>query len=112
MKTYIYLIEHVNDYNNSEYKIGFTRNNPIKRMRQLQTANSGTLKLEHSFQTEFGTKLETALHNLFSHKRKKNEWFELDLKDISYFIDACSKFENNFKILKNENFFIQKILQH
>ena len=80
----IYLIESVRDYD-TVYKIGYTKSNNSKknRIRNLQTGNDGNLNIVSEYITKHGTLLEIALHNFFNHKKIKNEWFELDIKDIS-----------------------------
>lgn len=96
---YIYLFECVSDYE-TIYKIGFTRNKDFKkRIRGLQTGNKDKITCIDFFQTQFGRKVETILHNLYLHKRKGGEWFELDLQDVILFKINCQKVEDNLKIL-------------
>ena len=105
----IYLIESVRDYD-TMYKIGYTKSNNTKRNRikNLQTGNDGKLNIISEFQTKHGTLLETSIQNHFKHNKKCGEWFELDIVDISNFINICNKIEYNLDQLEN-NHFIQKL---
>ena len=102
----VYLIEAVRDYD-TVYKIGYTKSNNTKknRIKNLQTGNDGKLNYLYEYHTEYGTKLETAIHNLYRHKKIKNEWFELDIIDVENFISLCEKIEKNFDSLKENPFF-------
>lgn len=100
---YIYLFECVSD-NETSYKIGFTRNKDFKRrIRGLQTGNKDKISCVDNFQTKYGRKVEIALHNFFSHKRKGGEWFILDLEDVVSFKLACQRIEENFDALQKYN---------
>lgn len=105
----IYLIESVRNYD-TVYKIGYTKSNNTKknRIRNLQTGNDGKLNIINEYITKHGTLLEQTIHNFFKHKKINNEWFELDMVDISNFISICDKIEYNLDQLEN-NHFIQKI---
>ena len=102
MKTHIYLIE-CRDAEETYYKIGYTKNNVIKRLKQLQTGSSYELRIVYDFETEFGTKLESTLHRMNELKRVRNEWFNLSQTDVLEFWTNCEKIEKNFKILKDSN---------
>jgi hypothetical protein len=105
----IYLIESVRDYD-TVYKIGYTKSNNSKknRIKNLQTGNDGKLNVIYEFHTNHGTLVEKSLHNLYKYANKNGEWFELDIVEISNFINTCNKIENNLDQLEN-NHFIQKI---
>ena len=97
----IYLIESIRDYDTT-YKIGYTRSKNAKnRIKALQTGNDGNLKIVHEFQTKHGIIIEKSLHNFYKHKNIKNEWFNLDIEDITNFINMCQKIEDNITTLKN-----------
>jgi len=102
----IYLIESVRDYD-TVYKIGFTKSNTSKnnRIRNLQTGNDGKLNIIFEFKTKHGKLLEKSLHNSFSHKKIRNEWFDLDIKDVANFNKNCELIEKNFDALKDNHFF-------
>ena len=68
-------------------KIGFTSNNPINRLRVLESQNG--VKLLNLIQIELAsgfdctaTYLELFLHRYFKDKRKFGEWFSLSTKDF------------------------------
>jgi hypothetical protein len=96
---FVYLIESVRDYD-TVYKIGYSKNTS-KRVKEIQTGNDGNLKIIYQFETVHGQRLERVLQNMYNHKRIKNEWFNLDLKDVVGFLDVCSKVEKNLNYIKN-----------
>jgi len=103
--SYIYLIESIGDYE-TVYKIGFSKHTE-KRLEQLKTGNPNKITIIENFCTKHGRKVETAFHNLYSHKRLEGEWFTLDLVDIVDFIKNCEKIEENFNILiKHDNHYL------
>jgi hypothetical protein len=101
--TTVYLIECINDYDEPIYKIGHTKNNPIKRLRQLQTGNGRKLKLVGEYSTRYGTILEKTLHRRYSHLNVTNEWFKLDFNDVINFKSICNNIEEGFRLLENSN---------
>lgn len=106
---YIYLFECVSDYETT-YKIGYTRNkNFKKRIKSLQTGNKYKIVCVDYFKTSYGRMVENILHNLYSHKRKSGEWFDLDLQDVVSFKKTCQKIEENLKVLEKYNYFFNKL---
>ena len=80
-KGFIYLI-----YDNSKgYKIGCTKNDPRKRLVQLQVGNINKLTLIHSQVSNTMLETEQHWHKVFKHKRVKGEWFNLTEKEINQF---------------------------
>lgn len=98
---YIYLLK---SYENGYYKIGLSKN-PFNRIKQLQTGNPEKIELIASYKSVNYLKVETALHNYFSHSKTINEWFNLSLEDELKFIDLCKKFDKNIEILKESHIF-------
>ena len=96
----IYLIECKRDYD-TVYKIGYSKEKPNSRCRDLQTGNDGKLKVLHTFESSHGQKVERAIHRFLAHDRKNGEWFQLDLKDVQNFNALCQKIENNLNILSS-----------
>ena len=95
--SYIYLIEcYRADSDSTTYKIGHAKN-VEKRIKELTTGNDGNLSIIHQYKSEFSTKIESALHNHYKHKKIKNEWFLLEKQDIDNFIEKCKKIEFMFK---------------
>ena len=81
---YVYLIRG----NDGRYKIGIA-DNPMKRIRQLQTGNSDPLTLIEIYQSENARKIESALHNRYSHARNVGEWFDLSVVEEANFYKMC-----------------------
>ena len=67
------------------FKIGMTRGDVNKRIKELQTGNSCEIHLVKKFDTPIPSYIESSLHHYFFGKQVLNEWYKLDLKDI---IDA------------------------
>lgn len=102
---FIYLLR--ND--DGEYKIGYTKHNDInKRVSQLLTGTSQNLEVVYLFETKHNRKVETALHNLYSHKNIKREFFNLDIEEVKNFISKCELLERNFDILECNNMYLNK----
>lgn len=105
MGKYIYLIQREDE---NSYKIGNSKN--VKsRLKMLQTANDKKLYIIHEFYSEFPTKLEIMLHNVYKRYQKSGEWFHLDQIHVDTFLEECKKNEELLKFLKNENPFFEKI---
>ena len=64
------------------FKIGMTRGDVNKRIRELQTGNSCEIHLVKKFDTSIPSYIESSLHHHFFEKHALNEWYKLDLKDI------------------------------
>ena len=86
-------------------KFGFTKNSAEKRIKCLQTGNSGDLDIIYEFKTNHKRKLETALHNRFKHMHYNREFYMLDVTEVSNFIETCNTIEkglDSLKALKNK----------
>lgn len=90
------------------YKIGATRGNVNKRLKTLQTGNSGELYIEKNYETEYPFIVENILHNKLEHKKTLNEWFDLDLKDVTEFKEMCENIEKTIEVMKDNPFFKKK----
>ena len=98
----VYLIRN----NNSQYKIGISKSTS-KRLEQHQTGNPDDLKIINTYDSENASKIETALHNMYSHKRANREWFNLSLVEEVNFLTNCKKIDESINILKKmENNFV------
>ena len=85
---YIYCLS--NESYKDTYKIGFTKNDPLARMVQLNT--TGLLypfKLEFAKQVKNYQDKEKKLHNIFDKYRvnKNREFFKIELKEIKQLFD-------------------------
>lgn len=104
----IYLIKSETKLGEVEYKIGFTKRDPMKRIKEFETGNPGVLSLENSFETNHKRLVETALHRLYGTNNTKGEWFELTQEQVDTFIENCEKQETLYTMLKQENTWWQK----
>lgn len=86
--------------NNDQYKIGITKYNGKKRIKNLQTGNGDVIDVVAEFESKFNNKIEGALHKRYGTKRLKGEWFVLEQKDIQNFISECQILHNNFEFLE------------
>ena len=71
---YIYLIQALYE---PYYKIGMTVNNPIGRMKEMQTSCPHRLALLYVAQSHDINRDEESLHDMFWLYRKRGEWFFL-----------------------------------
>lgn len=104
---HVYLIE--SDHPEGvAYKIGFTRIDPNKRLKQLSTGNHSTLSIVKLYKSEYAIKIERYLHKYFKYKQIKNEWFMLDENDINDFNSICAKYEKQYIYMLENNYYMQK----
>lgn len=111
---YVYLI---GNKNVGLYKIGAT-NSLKNRLKTNQTGCPYILEIIHSFESEFAYKVEKLLHKDFKQYKKdsndndiKGEWFSLEQEQLDSFLNKCSIYENNFRLLKDSgNPFFLKLL--
>lgn len=85
---FVYLIRG----NNGKYKIGIAKE-PKRRIKQLQTGNSDELTIIETYQSENASKIETALHNRYSHLQNVGEWFDLSINEEVKFINLCKQID-------------------
>jgi len=83
-----------------KYKIGFTKHNTEKRIKSLQTGNSGDLEIIYEFKTNHKRKLETSLHNRFKYSHYNREFYSLSDTEVSNFIETCNIIEKGLDSLK------------
>lgn len=99
----VYLI---NETNSDRYKIGITKKDVNKRLKQLQTSNPNELWVVHEYKTDYANKLEKVLHNFFRVKKLEGEWFLLNDDDVLNFKDICIEKEKVIEFMvKNNDFF-------
>lgn len=75
------------------YKIGYSKN-PKNRLKTVKTHNPLDVKLFATLKTDNYLALEKELHNLFSNKNSRREWFELHEEDL-----LCLKIDYGFNFL-------------
>jgi len=88
--------------NDGRYKIGIAKE-PKQRIRQLQTGNSDELTLIETYESENAFKIESILHNRFSHARQNGEWFDLSITEEVNFVAMCKSIEESITFLKKTN---------
>jgi hypothetical protein len=107
---YVYL---VNIEGTSVYKIGFTKQSPERRLKNLQTGNPYKMVLVDSYKSNIAPNIESVMHSYFKHKKNNpeeglkllGEWFMLDKSDIEAFKDTCQMIEGNLKALGDSTMF-------
>jgi hypothetical protein len=92
------------------FKIGMTRGNIEKRIKQLQTGNGEEIYLVNYYETDYPFFLERSLHLKFYPKQKRSEWFNLECNDITNFKEHCQDIEETIEALK-DNPFAKKLLK-
>lgn len=104
---WIYLMRVYENDGSVSYKIGYTKNDPKKRIPQLQTGNKNKIEILETFWSEYSTRLEATLKSRFKIYNESGEWFNLPKEIVDDFISICESYENNFKIILKENTYLQ-----
>ncbi len=91
------------------HKIGYTRRTIEKRIKEFRTGNASDIYLVDSFQSEWGTKIESQLHRIYKSKKIGGEWFDLSEDDIIDFPNHCQKIHDNLTLISKQNtYFLDK----
>lgn len=90
------------------YKIGYTRRSIEQRIKEFKTGNASDFQIIESFNSKWASKIERYLHKYFSHKNVGGEWFSLNEKDISEFLEVCSKIDSNLNLISEGSFYQTK----
>jgi hypothetical protein len=104
MKGYVYLL-HKASGDIESYKIGISKNDPEKRVKQLQTGNDSSISLLRQYESENYKKVERMLHKQY-HKystESNNEWFNLPDVEVISFIENCKKVDELVSYMKENN---------
>lgn len=91
------------------YKIGSTRGSIEKRIKSLQTGNSGEIYEICHFETKHPFMMENFLHRKYFSSKLLNEWFLLSKDDVDDFYETCKKIEEQIEALKDNHFFEKKL---
>lgn len=105
---FVYLILEINaDGSVERYKIGISKSNPEKRLKQLSTGNSNTMKLLAIYESEYYKKIEQVLHKKFKNNQTEsnNEWFNLTNDEVILFVKNCIDAEDIIKFMTENNYF-------
>ena len=106
-KGYVYLL--ADSSKDNTYKIGVTRGTIERRIKKLQTGNSGEIYICNFFQTEHPFFIEKHLHQKYSNRKVLNEWFELTDEEALSFKKDCEIIEKMVDIMKENTFFPKKL---
>lgn len=102
MKNFVYLIC---SNQTGTYKVGMTKNDPEKRLRQLQTGHPYELHIVDVFASQNARYVEKMVHHEYASVNTKNEWFELTPEQVGKFRNLCEKYENIYNLMKENIFF-------
>ncbi len=100
----VYLIS-CGEGESKKFKIGYTKNDVERRLKQLKTGNSEELVVEKVYQTKWGTKIESILHRNFRHCKISGEWFNLSQQDVDNFMNQCRDLDLFINDLLNNSTF-------
>lgn len=106
-KGFVYLLGDFEKPN--AYKIGVTRGSIARRIRKLQTGNSGEIYICRYFRTDHPFYIERQLHKKYNADKIKNEWFELADGEVLNFENTCQFYENIIDDMKDNPFFPKKL---
>lgn len=106
---YVYLILEVNQEGEELHKIGITKHEVGKRVKQLQTGNPNQISVLKYYESKNYKKVERWLHTRYSLSKTlaNNEWFKLTNEEVLSFIDTCKKADETISLLLKENPFFK-----
>lgn len=82
------------------FKIGRTKKDVDKRLRELQTGNSSELQVLYSVKVKNASQVEATMHRKYNHCKQINEWFDLSSDNISSFEKDCLLIDNNIEFIR------------
>ena len=85
------------------FKIGYTRREVSKRIKELKTGNGSDLYLVSEFKSKWGTKIESQLHRIYKSKKVNGEWFDLTDDDIKSFLERCKNTHDMLELITTNN---------
>ena len=91
------------------YKIGVTRGSILRRIKKLQTGNSGEIYICKYYRTDNPFFIERQLHKKYCANNVKNEWFELSDEEFFKFEETCEFYQNLVYMMKDNPFFPKKL---
>ena len=105
---YVYLLLQLDFEGNESYKIGITKNDPNKRLKQLQTGNPNKISLHRKYESKNYLKVEQWLHRKYQGKTEaKNEWRILTDEQVFSFLNDCQEADDNIQFLLDNNSFFE-----
>ena len=101
---YVYLFLEVDGSGHEPYNIGITKNDPNKRIKQLQTGNPRKIQLLKTYRSENYLKVEGWLHRKYAIKTEaENEWRSLTNEEVFSFLKDCKEADDNINFLLQNN---------
>lgn len=104
----VYLLLETDKYGQERHKIGMTKRDPQKRVKELSTGNSNVITILKNYETKNYKKIERLLHGKFATQKTEsnNEWFTLTDEQVFGFDETCKKLDEmvNF-MLENNPFY-------
>ena len=88
------------------YKIGFTRRDVKKRLKEFQTGNSLGLEIVGTFESKWGPKIEASMHRAYQGSKIGGEWFSLTEEQAAGFGSQCQRLHDLFEMMTRENTWI------
>jgi hypothetical protein len=85
------------------YKIGYTRRDVSKRIKELKTGNGSEMYVIDSFKSKWGTKIESQLHRIFRSKKVNGEWFDLTDEEVKSFGEKCKLSHETLELITTQN---------
>jgi len=106
---YVYLILEVDKDGNEAHKIGITKNDPYKRLKQLQTGNSRKISIINLYESNNYKTVEKWLHKRYEclKTESENEFFTLLDEDVINFQKTCKKLDDTITLLLKDNPFFK-----
>lgn len=103
----IYVISAVID-DKQMYKIGYTKRDVKMRLNEFKTGNPADFMVVKTFETDrYAATIENMLHKHFFRQNVNGEWFYLSQQDLDDFDGICRKYYNMFKMLEENNTYLE-----
>lgn len=100
----VYLLR--TDDGEQRYKIGYTKRQVEKRIKEFKTGNSSDFEIVDVFESKYGSKIEASLKNMYKHYNISGEWFILPDSEVIKFNSTCELIHQNLELLANNNTWI------
>ncbi len=88
------------------YKIGMTRRDMSKRIKELKTGNAADLTTVNIFESKWASKIEASLKKRYRYSNISGEWFALSDDEVNDFLNTCKSIHDNFDFIHNNNTYI------
>lgn len=103
---YVYLLTDLGK--DKTYKIGVTRGDIKRRIKKLQTGNSGEIHVVTYYATKIPFFIEKHLHFKFFKDKILNEWFSIEDDEVFKFKEYCKEIEDMYEAMQDNPFFNKK----